>query len=247
MRGASPSDGSSSISRRGRASRARAIASCCCSPPDSLPADERYVPAQDREALEHRLDVRGDRLAIAAGDGAEQEVLGHGQRREDVPALGHERDAAADDRAPAASPTSAVAVELDRAGRRADERPRSPRACSSCRRRSGRARPTISPSATCEVDAADRARCARSGRTRPATRSITPSPVRGRRRGRPRRAAPASGVPSAIVAPWSSTWMRSHAVHDHAACRARSAAAPMPSSSRMRAQHRHQRRRPRAR
>ena len=35
--GARPSDGSSRSSRRGRAIRARAIASICCSPPDSVP------------------------------------------------------------------------------------------------------------------------------------------------------------------------------------------------------------------
>src|SRR5262249_25535206 len=36
--GARPSDGSSSSSRRGRDISARAIASICCSPPDSVPA-----------------------------------------------------------------------------------------------------------------------------------------------------------------------------------------------------------------
>jgi hypothetical protein len=38
MIGASPSDGSSSISRRGRSISARATASICCSPPLRLPA-----------------------------------------------------------------------------------------------------------------------------------------------------------------------------------------------------------------
>ena len=37
--GASPIDGSSSSSSRGRAISARPIASICCSPPDSVPAD----------------------------------------------------------------------------------------------------------------------------------------------------------------------------------------------------------------
>ena len=36
--GARPSEGSSSRSRRGRATSARASASCCCSPPESCPA-----------------------------------------------------------------------------------------------------------------------------------------------------------------------------------------------------------------
>ena len=62
--GASPSDGSSSISSRGRAISARASASICCSPPESVPAGWLRALGDPREPLGHPLDVRLE-LAVA--------------------------------------------------------------------------------------------------------------------------------------------------------------------------------------
>ena len=56
--GARPNDGSSSNSSRGRSSNARAIASICCSPPDSVPACWRIALAQARKIAEHALEIR---------------------------------------------------------------------------------------------------------------------------------------------------------------------------------------------
>ena len=55
--GARPSDGSSSSSRRGRAISARAIASICCSPPDSVPPRWCRRSLQAREQREHALEI----------------------------------------------------------------------------------------------------------------------------------------------------------------------------------------------
>ena len=57
MAGARPSEGSSSSRMRGFAIRPRAIASICCSPPDSRPARLVQPLAQARKALEQRLDL----------------------------------------------------------------------------------------------------------------------------------------------------------------------------------------------
>ena len=55
MRGARPRIGSSSISSRGRAIRPRAIATICCSPPESEPRELAVPLLQQRE---ERLDAR---------------------------------------------------------------------------------------------------------------------------------------------------------------------------------------------
>ena len=63
--GARPIDGSSSSSAFGPAASARAIASICCSPPESEPAGDVAARAQDREALEEPADRRRSRLRRA--------------------------------------------------------------------------------------------------------------------------------------------------------------------------------------
>ena len=95
--GASPSVGSSSSSSFGRETRARAIASCCCSPPESLAPGRVPVALQHREALDDLPDVLVDALAVLADARSDLDVLADGQAREDAAALGDERDAAAQD------------------------------------------------------------------------------------------------------------------------------------------------------
>ena len=58
--GDSPMLGSSISITRGRAISARAIASICCSPPDSVPATCVQPLAQAREQRQHLLLVVGD-------------------------------------------------------------------------------------------------------------------------------------------------------------------------------------------
>ena len=58
--GARPSDGSSSSRSRGRAMSARAIASCCCSPPERVPAGQPVPLGEDREEVEQARLVLGD-------------------------------------------------------------------------------------------------------------------------------------------------------------------------------------------
>ena len=65
--GPSPSDGSSSSSIRGRDIRARAIASCCCSPPDSVPASwpdrsPRIGNRSSQRCASARSSSRSDRV-----------------------------------------------------------------------------------------------------------------------------------------------------------------------------------------
>ena len=95
--GASPSDGSSSSRTSGSATRARAIASCCCWPPESAPAWRVAELLDDRKELVDAREDGGDATACAPRCEAEAEVLLDGQLREDAPALGYERDAAARD------------------------------------------------------------------------------------------------------------------------------------------------------
>ena len=96
-RGASPIDGSSSSTSRGRAIRARPMASICCSPPD-MRAGRLVDPLlQPREQLEDALEVLpvGRGLAVVADVGAHVEVLAHGHAREAAAALGRLADARA--------------------------------------------------------------------------------------------------------------------------------------------------------
>ena len=96
-RGASPSDGSSSISSRGDVISARPIATICCWPPDSVL--DHLTPSllehgeEMVDALEARLLVRPG----ARAEGAEREVLLHRHLAEESATLGHERQAVLDD------------------------------------------------------------------------------------------------------------------------------------------------------
>ena len=56
-----PIDGSSSISSFGRLIIARPMASICCSPPEKVPGRLRAPLLQDREQVEHPVEVLGDR------------------------------------------------------------------------------------------------------------------------------------------------------------------------------------------
>ena len=95
--GASPIDGSSSSRSRGRDIIARPIASICCSPPDKRAGRLAAAFLQAREQREDALDVRLDRRAIGACVGAHREVFLDRQRAEHAAALGHHREAAADE------------------------------------------------------------------------------------------------------------------------------------------------------
>ena len=93
--GARPSDGSSSRSRRGRAANARASASICCSPPDSVRAAWSWRSASRGNSS--RAACRSSVPATLGRGGGEAEVVGDGEVREDRPPLGHEVQAAAGD------------------------------------------------------------------------------------------------------------------------------------------------------
>ena len=142
--GASPSDGSSSISSRGRAISARASGEHLLLAARQRP---RLLVARARDPREPL--ARSGRCPRGArgraGVRAEPEVLGHGQLGERAPPLGHVRDPGARDRlGPAAE---RLARERDRA-RSAAPCPRSRAASSSSRRRSRRARRRSCPSGT---------------------------------------------------------------------------------------------------
>ena len=86
MSGASPSDGSSSMSSFGRLISARAMASICCSPPESVPP--RCVEPlletrkERRDALEILVEVR-----LPVDGRAHLQVLEHRHALEDAPPL----------------------------------------------------------------------------------------------------------------------------------------------------------------
>ena len=63
--GASPSDGSSSMSSLGRLIRARPMASICCSPPDSVPA-AWPIRSRSRGNIEKTRSRLSARRAFAA-------------------------------------------------------------------------------------------------------------------------------------------------------------------------------------
>ena len=87
-----PSVGSSSTSSCGWVTRARAIASCCCWPPERSPPRRPSMDLQHREQLEQL--VRDLALVARQPGKAGLEVLAHGQQREDLAALRHIGDAA---------------------------------------------------------------------------------------------------------------------------------------------------------
>ena len=126
-RGARPSDGSSIRISSGLAISARPIASICCSPPLSAPPGWSMRSAScGNSASTSSKSQPAPTVALAGGRGArgkragrQQQVLAHGQRAEDAPALRHDRDAVLRDRVgrPAAQ-RAALEEDLARARRR---------------------------------------------------------------------------------------------------------------------------------
>ena len=89
-RGAKPMDGSSISSRRGLDIMARPIASICCSPPDSVPANWVIRSLSRVEDAKHLVQVgRQFGAAGAAAVGAHAQVLPHRQAPEHPAALGN--------------------------------------------------------------------------------------------------------------------------------------------------------------
>ena len=121
--GASPSDGSSSISRRGRLISARPIASICCSPPDSVPPRCAMRSLSRGNSAQHAFQPgRAIGLAAVGGVGAHLQVFHHGHAREDPPALGRLRDAQPRDLVRRhVGDVAAVEQDLARAGARPAE------------------------------------------------------------------------------------------------------------------------------
>ena len=218
--GASPSDGSSSRSRRGSPISARPIASICCWPPLSVPAICSRRSARIGNISKTKSSVSARAPAGRRGVGADLEVFEHAHPAEQPPPLGHQDDAALDDRGAAASVWIGRAVERDGAGGRpvqAHDRPHQ-------RRLAGAVRPDQRDDlalldlqrdvperlhvAVVGIDAADlehRRGGVRHGRRPPPRRGRCP----GRRRSRAGRRRPRPGVPSAIFSPAFSTTTRS--------------------------------------
>ena len=95
--GASPRNGSSIISSRGRAISPRAIATICCWPPTSCPrADPSARRAAGRGSPPRRATPRA--APVPSGCGRRAADLTHRERREESPALEHVAEAARDDR-----------------------------------------------------------------------------------------------------------------------------------------------------
>ena len=91
--GASPIDGSSSISSFGLAISARPIATICCSPPESVPACCDLRSARRGKERVDTLEVALHLLVAArALERAHLQVLEHAHPREEPPPLGRLRD-----------------------------------------------------------------------------------------------------------------------------------------------------------
>ena len=71
------------------------MASICCCPPERLAAGFVEPLATESETRADSLDALRDvaRRRACGGEGAEPQILAHGQAGEDLPALGHMRDA----------------------------------------------------------------------------------------------------------------------------------------------------------
>ena len=201
----------------GRDSSARAMASCCCSPPESWPAGWSRRCAEDREGRRRSASMSArDRQSHRAGSsrragGSPSTVrLAKMWRPSGTSAMPRPTTSSS------ARPASGLPAKLDRSRRPARRCRRWPRAARSCRRRSARRWRRSRPRRPRGRRPARRRwrRSGRQGRRRP--RSASPrsgSLQRGRsrdRRGAPRdRRRISSGVPAAMVRPPSSTWMRS--------------------------------------
>mgnify|MGYP003694441673 CR=1 FL=1 len=140
--GARPSEGSSSRSRRGRAIRARPMASICCSPPESVPAACGDALLQAREEGEdlHRAS-RGARPRAAGGAGAHLEVLEDRQGREHLAALRNVRARPRATICRGVSPAERSTLEQDAAAAQRQQPGRWRAASSSCPRRWRRSGP----------------------------------------------------------------------------------------------------------
>ena len=137
--GASPLVGSSTSSSRFSFSSARAIATICCCPPESVPARCSAALAQLREELVDEVVARRRRCARRAGGSRD------GEPGEHVAVLGHVADAAPDD--PVRRHARDVRA-VERTTGPARRRGRSARAAWwSCRRRCGRAAQSRRPRA----------------------------------------------------------------------------------------------------
>ena len=82
----------------------RPIAHICCSPPGEASRELARAFLEARKEREDALEVLLDALGVAPQIDALQEVLLHGQAREEAPALRHVDDARADDLVRAARP-----------------------------------------------------------------------------------------------------------------------------------------------
>ena len=119
--GASPSDGSSRRRIDGRATSARAIASCCCCPPESAPAGRLPELRDDRERARGRRRRRRPSTARARpGREPEPQVLLDRELGEEPAALRDESDPAPRDRLGRA-PAQRSLAEADLARARRDE------------------------------------------------------------------------------------------------------------------------------
>ena len=207
--GARPSDGSSSISSRGRAISARPSASICCSPPESVPA--RWPLALGEPGERGRALARGrPRAPLAADVRAERRFSRDRQLADDPAAFGHVRDSRAA-RSPRAPPRDRAAVEHDlaRLAHGVRDRPQRGRLAGAVRaeHRDHLAPPAPTSETPCSactgavarVDALELEQRHYSPRRR----------CRGTPRSPPGRAAPPAACPAAIFRPKSSTCTRS--------------------------------------
>ena len=112
--GESPADGSSRSSSRGRVTSARASATSFRWPPESVPARCRGRSARIGNSSRTRCD-RGVPLCPREHERADVQVLGDGQRREDVLDLRHEVEPASGESV-GAQAGDVLAVEAHRAG-----------------------------------------------------------------------------------------------------------------------------------
>ena len=89
--GARPSEGSSSSSRRGRLISARAIASICCSPPESVPPRWSMRSLRRGNSAKHALEV-GVEMRRLGDRRAHLQIFQHRHAREDAAAFRRLRD-----------------------------------------------------------------------------------------------------------------------------------------------------------
>ena len=162
--GASPSEGSSSSRRRGRAISARPIASIICSPPDRLPADSAWRSARIGNRPKQRSRSSRRSSPGVPPVGADQQVLRAPSARRrpgDLPGNGRCRRRRSVRRGgPRASASRRRSGTSIGAGQRPAAGRRWSAARSSCRRRSAPIRVTISPLGDCQRHATQHVGCA---------------------------------------------------------------------------------------